>query len=105
MRLSLPTFVCLLGTAAVSLAQVDLDPAFRSRWYTAATQGANYMHSYYLPPAPSSTPWPPAWSPDGKPLAGAVHGSICRAEPRTGAAAARTYGKPYHYRTARCPAG
>ncbi len=97
--------VCLLGTAAVSLAQVDLERAVRSRWYTAATQGGNYMHNYYLPPAPSSTPWAPAWSPDGKSIAVAMHGSIWRVDPNTGTAAEMTYGKRYHSSPAWSPDG
>src|SRR5688572_28759627 len=34
--------------------------------YPAAKHGGNYMFNYCLPPAPSTTPWAPAWSPDGK---------------------------------------
>jgi len=34
--------------------------------YPAARHGGNYMHNYYFPPAPSSTPWAPTWSPDGE---------------------------------------
>jgi hypothetical protein len=34
-----------------------------------------YMYSYYVPPA-SSTPWRPAWSPDGRELAFSMAGSI-----------------------------
>ena len=34
--------------------------------YPPARQGGNYMHNFYFPPAPSSTPWAPAWSPDGQ---------------------------------------
>ena len=44
--------------------------------YPAAKQGGNYMHNYYLAPAPSSTPWAPAWSPDGSTIAVAMSGSI-----------------------------
>jgi Tol biopolymer transport system component len=45
-------------------------------YYPAAKTGSSYMHNYYLPPAGSSTPWWPSWSPDGKSLAFAMHGSI-----------------------------
>ncbi len=27
--------------------------------YPAVRHGGNYMHNYYLPPTPSSTPWAP----------------------------------------------
>jgi len=44
--------------------------------YQKAKTGGNYMHNYYFPPAGSSTPWWPCWSPDGRWLAFAMHGSI-----------------------------
>ena len=46
--------------------------------YPAARSGGNYMHNYYLPPAGSSTPWWPTWSPDGQWIAFAMHGSLWR---------------------------
>jgi TolB protein len=64
--------------------------------YPAAKHGETYMHNYYLPPAPSSTPWWPSWSPDGKWLAVAMQGSIWKVDPRNGAAVELTYGKKYH---------
>ena len=33
------------------------------RAYPASRHGGNYMHNFYFPPAPSSTPWAPDWSP------------------------------------------
>lgn len=36
---------------------------------------SGYMYSYYVPPS-ASTPWRPAWSPDGKELAFGMSGSI-----------------------------
>ena len=50
------------------------------------------MHNYYFPPAPSSTPWAPAWSPDGKSIAVAMSGSIWKVDPATGVAQELTYG-------------
>ncbi len=57
------------------MAQVDHDQYARPV-YPEAKTGATYMYNYYLPPAGSSTPWWPSWSPDGKSLAFAMHGSI-----------------------------
>ncbi len=60
----IPLALCLV----VALAQDE--PGYR-----AARTGGNYMHNYYLPAA-SSTPWRPAWSPDGREIAFAMAGSI-----------------------------
>jgi Tol biopolymer transport system component len=46
-----------------------------SAQYRAARTGGNYMHNYYLPAA-ASTPWRPAFSPDGRSLVFAMSGSI-----------------------------
>jgi hypothetical protein len=54
------------------------------------------MHNYYLPPAPSSTPWAPAWSPDGAWIAVAMSGSIWRVDPASGFAEEMTYNDAYH---------
>lgn len=64
--------------------------------YPAAKDGGNYMHNYYLPPAPSSYPWYPEWSPDGKYLAVSLLGSIWKVDATTGDASQLTYGKSYH---------
>lgn len=66
------------------------------RGYPAAKQGGNYMHNYYFAPAPSSTPWAPAWSPDGRTIAVAMSGSIWAVDPATGAARELTYNTKYH---------
>ena len=73
--------------------------------YPAARHGGNYMHNYYFPPAPSSTPWAPAWAPDGKSLAVALSGSIWRVDPGTGAAEEMTSGPGYHSLPAWSPDG
>ena len=66
------------------------------RTYPAARQGGNYMHNYYFAPAPSSTPWAPAWSPDGKAIAIAMSGSIWSVDPSSGVARELTYNRKYH---------
>ena len=64
--------------------------------YPSARTGGNYMHNYYLPPAPSSTPWAPAWSPDGRWIAVAMSGSIWKVDPANGVAHEITYDEKYH---------
>jgi TolB protein len=54
------------------------------------------MHTYLLPPAPASTPWAPAWSPDGRSIAVGLAGSIWRIDVSTGAAEELTSGPTYH---------
>src|SRR5688572_32618037 len=63
-----------LALCAISLVVA----AVHAQNYPAARTGGNYMHNYYLPPAGSSTPWWPTWSPDGQWLAFAMHGSLWR---------------------------
>ena len=64
--------------------------------YAAAKHGGNYMHNFYFPPAPSSTPWAPDWSPDGEWIAVAMSGSIWKVDPKTGQAWELTYNEKYH---------
>lgn len=64
--------------------------------YPASKHGGNYMINFYLPPAPSSTPWAPSWSPDGRSLAVAMSGSIWKVDPATGVAQELTYDRKYH---------
>src|ERR1044072_9056863 len=80
------TFAALM--AAASLGAQD-------RFYPAAKMGGDYMYNYYLPPAPGSTPWAPAWSPDGKWIAISMQGSIWKVDPATGAAVEVTAAKTY----------
>ena len=53
------------------------------------------MFNFYFPPAPSSTPWAPAWTPDGESIAVAMAGTIWQVDPETGIATELTY-KRYH---------
>ena len=80
----------LLVTAPCVLAQ----PAGRT--YPSARHGGNYMHNFYFPPAPSSTPWAPSWSPDGDWIAVGMSGSVWRVDPSTGIAHELTYNEKYH---------
>ena len=89
--------------ALILLAAVH--PLAAQRVYPAAKQGGQYMHNYYIPPAPSTTPWAPAWSPDGRSIAVAMHGSIWRVDPASGAATEITYSKSYHSSPAWSPDG
>ena len=64
--------------------------------YPASRHGGNYMFNFYFPPSPSSTPWVPAWAPDGRAVAVAMAGSIWRVDLASGAADELTYGPTYH---------
>lgn len=87
-----PAFV--LAGVALAVAQVASQGGGGT--YPAARQGGNYMHNYYFPPAPASTPWAPAWSPDGTAIAVAISGSIWSVDPSSGAARELTYNGKYH---------
>ncbi len=86
----------------VALAGVLLLPADDARAqvreppYPSAAHGGNYMRNFYFPPAPSSTPWAPSWSPDGAWIAVGMSGSIWRVSVETGAAEELTSGGKYH---------
>src|ERR1041384_508075 len=64
--------------------------------YPASKHGGTYMFNYYIPPAPSTTPWAPAWSPDGKWIAVGMYGSIWKVDRSTGVAFELTYNRKYH---------
>ena len=80
----------VIALASVALAQPG------GTTYPASRHGGNYMHNFYFPPAPSSTPWGPDWSPDGSWIAVAMSGSIWKVDPHTGQAWELTYNDKYH---------
>ncbi len=71
------------------------DFANSERPYAASAHGGNYMHNFYFPPAPSSTPWYPAWAPDGQSIAVGMSGSIWSVDPATGVATERVRSEDY----------
>ena len=60
-KLRLAAQLALLAALGLSTSGGAQDSA-----YPSAKQGGNYMHNFYFPPARSSTPWAPSFSPDGK---------------------------------------
>ena len=91
------TLFCALALLTAASAQpVPQRRNLGGQKYAGAAQGSTYMHNYYLPPAPSSTPWAPAWAPDGKTVAIGLYGSIWRVDVNTGVAAELTYNSRYH---------
>jgi hypothetical protein len=80
--------ILLQASSGSSLAQTGT--------YADARSGGNYMHNFYFPPAPSSSPWAPDWSPDGEWIAIAMQGSIWKVEPQSGIAYELTRSEAYH---------
>jgi TolB protein len=80
------------------LLTVCIVPALCARTpdYPPSKHGGTYMFNYYLPPAPSTTPWAPAWSPDGKWITVGMYGSIWKVDPSSGVAYELTYNRKYH---------
>jgi hypothetical protein len=89
----------LLGSLCrllISLCILFVDGKAQKVPYPASKHGANYMFNYYIPPAPSTTPWAPAWSPEGDWIAVALYGSIWKVDPRAGTATELTSSSKYH---------
>lgn len=83
-------WILLAASAALAQPGDSAYPAARSGG------GGNYMFNYYMPPAPSSTPWAPAWSPDGKSIAVSMQGSIWKIDLASGVATELTGNRRYH---------
>ena len=90
------SFTGLLSVLLILIAGMPMRSEAQARAYPEALSGGNYMHNFYFPPAPSSTPWAPDWSPDGEWLAVAMHGSIWQVDPQSGEAFELTYSDAYH---------
>ena len=89
-----PAFRLLVGLLFFSTWFATADVTAQA--YPSARSGGNYMHAFYLPPAPSATPWAPAWAPDGQSVAVSMQGSIWEVEVETGVALQLTSGRGYH---------
>ena len=96
MRRFAPPVAAVAAVAMLAIAGLRAQAPPGATYYPAAKQGGNHMFSYYFPPAPSSGPWAPAWSPDGKWIAVAMSGSLWKVDPATGVAYELTYGRKYH---------
>ena len=83
--------VRLFAVAAAIVAGATSAVFTQAERYPSSRHGGNYMHNFYFPPAPSSTPWAPSWAPDGESIAIAMSGSIWRVDPKTGIADELTY--------------
>lgn len=91
------TSVRLVAVVSLSIISTSAAVFTQADRYPPSQHGGNYMHNFYFPPAPSSTPWAPSWSPDGKSIAVAMSGSIWQVDPKTGIADELTYStEAYH---------
>ena len=95
-RISTRIGVALLAIAATTLMTGTPADAQARRSYPSSGHGGNYMYNFYFPPAPSSTPWAPDWSPDGTAIAVGMSGSIWSVDPATGRADELTHNEKYH---------
>ena len=87
-RLALAVIVAASCVGGVLMAQAGR--------YPTAGHGGNYMFNFYFPPAPSSTPWAPSWSPDGSAVAVGMSGSIWSVDLLTEIATELTADSAYH---------
>lgn len=92
----LPTAVATVLVLTLAAASVAPVSAAAQGAYSASGHGGNYMHNFYLPPAPASSPWYPAWHPSGERIAVAMSGSIWEVDPTTGTATEIVHGPAYY---------
>ena len=85
-----------LAATALAPPHGDLSAQPGDRAYAASAHGGNYMHNFYFPPAPSSTPWYPAWHPGGERVAVAMSGSIWDVSMATRDASEMVHGPDYY---------
>lgn len=100
-----PARPCIPGIRASCPAVAGGESSSQNVSYPASTQGGFYTHNYYFAPAPSSTPWAPAWSPDGTKIAVAMSGSLWLVDPSSGVASELTHSRKYHSMPAWSPDG
>ena len=86
----------IVGTALAAAPPGDLTAQPIGRPYPAAAHGGNYMHNFHFPPAPSSSPWYPAWHPGGERVAVAMSGSLWEVDIATGDAHEIVHGPGYY---------
>ncbi len=85
----------LAALALLAAAILAPPAALAQRAYPASGHGGNYMHNFYFPPAPSSSPWYPAWHPGGERVAVAMSGSIWEVDIASGDAYEIVHGSGY----------
>ena len=88
--------ITAISSAALFPPPGDLSAQPGNRTYPASAHGGNYMHNFYFPPAPSSSPWYPSWHPGGGHVAVAMSGSLWEVDVVTGVATEIVYGPDYY---------
>jgi hypothetical protein len=91
--------------ATMCVAAMPADAQDRFGGYPSARMGGTYMHNFYLPPPVSSSPWAPAWAPDGGSVAVSMHGSIWSVDVETGLAIELVTGPDYYSSPSYSPDG
>ncbi|MBI4519403.1 MAG: CehA/McbA family metallohydrolase [Gemmatimonadetes bacterium] len=92
-----------LGATLGAAHEVPLPPGYQYQGRLSAG-GGMYLESLYLPPV-TTGPWAPAWSPDGREIVVAMHGSLWRVPAEGGEAQQITAGPHYDSEPSWSPAG